>query len=127
MSMENNAKLVVLHETITTAIKNGNLSDKMDLIKLQAAELGLSDTDLKKLINNGQNNADKQRKIKSIAMKHKALLSAASIGVVLFEWILGFIISTMSFGTVLLILLVNIISVIFVIIIASIVINRKLK
>lgn len=89
MSVQTNAKLYALRETIANAIKDGNLEKKMDVIKLQAAELGLEEKTINQLISEQREIVNKQNSIIQIIRKKKTLLWIVCLAVVIIEWIIG--------------------------------------
>ncbi len=127
MSMENNAKLFALRETIKQAIKDGNLVEKMDVIKLQSIELGLEDLELNELIKEIKKEQEKHEEVSGIAQANKKLLVGVSAALVIVEWVLGLIIAKLSLAVVLWLLLANIVTIFIVVIATSIIINKNLK
>lgn len=89
MSMETNAKLFALRETIAMAIKDGNLESKMDVLKLQAVELGVDEKALNDLIEGQKKQVQKQNKVLQIVKEKKGLLWTICLVVVIIEWAIG--------------------------------------
>ena len=127
MSMENKAKLVALRESIKNAIENGNLVEKMDVLKLQAADLGLNENNLNELIDEVNRQNDTNIKVASVANNNKTLLTCIIVGIVVVEWILGLVISNVSLATIIWILVVNVITIVLVLVLISIIVNKKIK
>ena len=126
MSMETNAKLLALRETIAKAIKDGNLEKKMDVLKLQAVELELDEPALHKLIEEQKLQVLKQGKTLQIVREKKTLISIICLVIIAVEWLIGLLCSV-SFTTITILLIINLLTIIAVLFSVAFWANKKLK
>lgn len=89
MSIKSNAELLLLRQTIFNAIKENNLSSKMDMIKLQAATINLSDEELNALIEEIKPQVTMQEKVQKTANSKRNLIAWLSVAVIVLEWVIG--------------------------------------
>ncbi len=127
MSMESNAKVYSLQQHIQGYIKEGTLSEKMDVLRLQAAELGLDDQHLRELITEAQAIVQKEQQVATIGQRNKTLISVTCIAVVVIEWILGLMMGGFSLGKIIGLLVINILSILIVVFAISALINKKIQ
>lgn len=143
MSAQTNAKLFALRETIANAIKDGSLKKKMDVLQLQAAELGLEEQALNNLIAEQKKMLNKQNTIIQIVQGKRILLSALCLIAVAIEWGIGLWIalppqaeeavnesvaeSSFSFSTVIWLLLANLLTILLIVFVIAYILNKKVK
>ena len=89
MSNETNVKFFALREAIKTAIKQNTLENEMDVIKLQAVEMGMDLQLLDAMIEEEKQNVLKEKKLSTIVAEKKTLIICVCIAAVAIEWFLG--------------------------------------
>lgn len=107
--METNEKFLAFREAIKKAIKEGNLQSKMDVLKLQAVELGINQEVLHAMIEEEKADAAKQNKMSDIIAKNKSMIIGICIAAVVIEWIIG-LRGNVSFLSIIGLLVVNVIT-----------------
>lgn len=85
----NNQKIVLLQEKIRQAAIDGTLESKRSAFKMESVELGLSDADFNKLIENGKEQAKDTEKVKKFAQKNKIWITILVVVLIAIEWILN--------------------------------------
>ena len=127
MSVQTNAKLFALRETIKQAMKDGELEKKMDVLKLQAVELGLDEKDLNNLIEEQKKQSINQKKVLQIVQEKKILLISLCLIAVVLEWVIGLWIAKFSFGTIIWLLIVNVLTMLMIVFGLAYIFNKKIK
>lgn len=98
----------------------------MDIINLQAAELGLDVQDVNNLIDEQRQVVGKQKKVAAIVGPHKTLLTIVCVIAVLVEWLIGAR-GGISFSTVIWLLLINILTILVIVFGVAFFVNKKIK
>ncbi len=124
MSVKNNAKYLTLCEAVLRAIKDGKLAERLDVLKLQAAELGIEGQDFDTLIEEQKQAAEKGAKDVKAIGKHKTLIYTICLAAIVAEWVIG-VRGGISLGTVIWLLLANLITSLVVIFGVSFILNKK--
>ena len=124
MSIKVNAKINNLCEAVEKSIQEGRLEREMDILRLQAAELGLSDEDLNKIIDEKKDQVKKNIKEMQIVNSNKKYILAICAGLILVEWIIG-LWAGLSFFSVIIILLINLLTIAVIVFGVAYLLNRK--
>ena len=119
----NKKKLYILQEDIYEAIVNGELNDKMNVFKLKAAEIQLTDEDLNEIIQSCMKRFSRQKKFLPIISKYKTAICACILIIFALEWYFGI---KSSWGLIW-IIIANFVSALIVVLLVATVISRKIK
>lgn len=124
MSIKNNAKYLTLCEAVSSALKEGKLADRLDVLKLQAAELGIEGQDFDALVEQQKQTVEKEAKDVKAIGKHKTLIFTVCLAAIVLEWIFG-IRGGVSLWTVVWLLLANVLTVVVIAFAVSFMLNKK--
>ena len=124
MSIETNAKYLALCESISKAIISGDLEKKLDVLKLQAGELGIEGSDFDALVEQQKKSVDKLQKDQKTISKHKGLLIIICLVAIAIEWVIG-VRGGISLWTVIWLLFINLLTTMVIIFGVSYFINKK--
>lgn len=141
--METNAKIFALRETITNAIKDDCLEKRLDVLKLQAEEIGIGESALKKMIDEQRSQVNKQNKVLQIVQGKKSLFSTLCLIAVAIEWGIGLWIalspktvevvnenvvkSSFHFSTIIWLLLANVLTILIIVFVVAYILNKRVK
>ena len=127
MSTVTNLKLFAIREAISKAIKENALEARMDVIKLQAAEIGLDEKSLEDLILAQKWSSEKQNKIQQVVSKNKIKYGVIGFAAVALEWIIGVSLGPLSLSKVLWLLALNLITTLLIVLVLSYRLNKKIQ
>ena len=127
MSTVTNLKLFAIREAISKAIKENALEARMDVIKLQAAEIGLDEKSLEDLILEQKRSSEKQNKIQQVVSKNKIKYGVIGFAAVALEWIIGVSLGPLSLSKVLWLLALNLITTLLIVLVLSYRLNKKIQ
>ena len=127
MSTVTNLKLFAIREAISKAIKENALEARMDVIKLQAAEIGLDEKSLEDLILEQKWSSEKQNKIQQVVSKNKIKYGVIGFAAVALEWIIGVSLGPLSLSKVLWLLALNLITTLLIVLVLSYRLNKKIQ
>lgn len=124
--MSTDKKYFELRERIANSIAENKLEDTMGVLKLQAAEMGLSEDSLHKFIEELKREYLQEENIKKSVFPYKGKFTAVIVALVVSEWLFGIVFGGLTFSKVVWLLAINVVSIVVAaIVVATIILNKK--